>query len=395
MARLILLNKPYGVLTQFTDKENGRSTLADYVDLPGVYAAGRLDRDSEGLLLLTDNGPLNAQIAHPKYKKPKTYWVQVEGEPDDAALQALRDGVMLKDGMTLPARARRLDEPEGLWDRDPPVRFRKAIPTSWIELSITEGRNRQVRRMTAAVGFPTLRLIRYAIGDWSLDDLAPGEWREIDVPAPIAPPPTPTGAKPAHKGRGTGQKPRFGRNDKGPHGRDDTARMAPSDHSQRNGPGDRPGHADRGRNRNRPARNDRADTDGWTGREDTGRDAAGRGNAGRNRPARPPSEQHDTPPGGVKPRRGKGAGPQQDKQINTGGQPPRRGDATRRNERRGTDGNTNVNAGESRSLNRNGRAKTGGRGPQDQPRTDGGRDAGDGARRGRRGGSRSGRGDRG
>lgn len=357
MARLILLNKPYGVLTQFTDKENGRSTLADYVDLPGVYAAGRLDRDSEGLLLLTDNGPLNAQIAHPKYKKPKTYWVQVEGEPDDAALQALRDGVMLKDGMTLPARARRMDEPAGLWDRDPPVRFRKAIPTSWIELSITEGRNRQVRRMTAAVGFPTLRLIRYAIGDWSLDNLAPGEWREMDVPAPITSPPTSTGAKPAHKGRGTGQKARFDRNDKGPHGRDDTARTAPSDHSQRNGPADRTGHTDRGRNR----------------------------------PARPPFEQHDTHPAGAKPRRGKGAGPQQDKQANTGGQPPRRGDATGRNERRGADGNTNINAGDSRSSNRNGRAKTGGHGPQDQLRTDGSK----GARRGRRGGSRSGRGDRG
>ncbi|WP_085579949.1 rRNA large subunit pseudouridine synthase E [Thalassospira mesophila] len=184
MARLILLNKPYGVLTQFTDRENGRRTLADYVNLPGVYAAGRLDRDSEGLLLLTDNGPLNAQIAHPKYKKTKTYWVQVDGEPDDAALNALRNGVMLKDGMTLPANVRRMDEPAGLWERDPPVRFRKLIPTSWLELTISEGRNRQVRRMTAAVGFPTLRLVRYAIGDWTLDGLAPGQWREIEVAAP-------------------------------------------------------------------------------------------------------------------------------------------------------------------------------------------------------------------
>ncbi len=192
MARLILLNKPYGVLTQFTDKENGRSTLADYVDLPGVYAAGRLDRDSEGLLLLTDNGPLNAQIAHPKYKKAKTYWVQVEGEPDDAALDALRKGVMLKDGVTRPAKVRRMAEPAGLWERDPPVRFRKSIPTSWLELSITEGRNRQVRRMTAAVGFPTLRLIRHAIGDWSLVGLAPGEWREIEVPAPATSPTSPS-----------------------------------------------------------------------------------------------------------------------------------------------------------------------------------------------------------
>ena len=188
MARLILLNKPYGVLTQFTDRENGRSTLADYVDLPGVYAAGRLDRDSEGLLLLTDNGPLNAQIAHPKFKKPKSSWVQVDGEPDDAALDALRNGVELKDGMTRPAKVRPMNEPENLWPRDPPVRFRKSVPTSWIVLTITEGRNRQVRRMTAAVGFPTLRLIRYAIGDWTLAGLDPGQWREIGVPAPSGAP---------------------------------------------------------------------------------------------------------------------------------------------------------------------------------------------------------------
>ncbi|MFH1806143.1 MAG: rRNA large subunit pseudouridine synthase E [Pseudomonadota bacterium] len=201
MARLILFNKPFGVLTQFTDRENGRATLADYVDLPGVYAAGRLDRDSEGLLLLTDHGPLNAQIAHPKYKKPKTYWVQVEGEPDEAALQTLRDGVELKDGMTRPARVRRIDEPENLWERDPPVRFRKSVPTCWIELAITEGRNRQVRRMTAAIGFPTLRLIRHAIGDWALDGLAPGQWREIMVDAPPAAAKTPTFARPAKTGR--------------------------------------------------------------------------------------------------------------------------------------------------------------------------------------------------
>ena len=186
MAQLILFNKPYGVLTQFTDRENGRATLADYIDLPGVYAAGRLDRDSEGLLLLTDNGPLNAQIAHPTFKKPKTYLVQVDGEPTDEALEALRAGIELKDGMTLPAKARRIDEPDGLWERDPPVRYRKAIPTSWIELTITEGKNRQVRRMTAAVGFPTLRLIRHAIGDWTLDGLAPGEWKVIEVDAPPA-----------------------------------------------------------------------------------------------------------------------------------------------------------------------------------------------------------------
>jgi len=186
MAQLILFNKPYGVLTQFTDRENGRATLADYINLPGVYAAGRLDRDSEGLLLLTDHGPLNAQIAHPKYKKPKTYLVQVDGEPTQEALEALRAGVELKDGMTLPAKVRLIDEPADLWERDPPVRYRKAIPTSWIELSITEGRNRQVRRMTAAVGFPTLRLIRHAIGDWTVDGLAPGEFKIIDVDAPPA-----------------------------------------------------------------------------------------------------------------------------------------------------------------------------------------------------------------
>lgn len=186
MAQLILFNKPYGVLTQFTDRENGRATLADYIDLSGVYAAGRLDRDSEGLLLLTDHGPLNAQIAHPKYKKPKTYLVQVDGEPTDEALEALRNGVELNDGMTLPAKVRRIAEPEGLWERDPPVRYRANIPTSWIELSITEGRNRQVRRMTAAVGFPTLRLIRHAIGDWTLDGLAPGEWKVMEVDAPPA-----------------------------------------------------------------------------------------------------------------------------------------------------------------------------------------------------------------
>ena len=152
--------------------------LADYIALPGFYPAGRLDTDSEGLLLLTDDGKLQHRITDPRHKLPKTYLVQVEGVPDAAALEKLRRGVQLKDGMTLPAEARGMAEPDDLWPRDPPVRFRKAIPTSWLALTIREGRNRQVRRMTAAVGHPTLRLIRYAIGEWTLDGLRPGEWRE-------------------------------------------------------------------------------------------------------------------------------------------------------------------------------------------------------------------------
>lgn len=204
MPRLILLNKPYGVLPQFTD-DQGRPTLAELVPVKGVYAAGRLDRDSEGLLALSDDGPLIARIAAPANKMPKTYWVQVEGVPTDEALEALRRGVALKDGPTLPAEARRMEEPEALWPRDPPVRYRAAIPTSWIALTIREGRNRQVRRMTAAVGFPTLRLIRWAIGDWTLDGLAPGQWREVPQP-----PATPsTGAKtPAPTGKRAPVKPR-------------------------------------------------------------------------------------------------------------------------------------------------------------------------------------------
>jgi len=180
MSRILLLNKPYGVLTQFTDHAS-RPTLKDFVDVPGVYPAGRLDRDSEGLVILTDDGGLQHRLSHPKFGKEKTYLVQVEREPTEEALRALRDGVQLKDGWTKPAKARLIDEPE-LWPRDPPVRFRKAIPTAWIELVLSEGRNRQVRRMTAAVGFPTLRLVRTAIGPHRLDSLAPGAWVEVPLP---------------------------------------------------------------------------------------------------------------------------------------------------------------------------------------------------------------------
>jgi 23S rRNA pseudouridine2457 synthase len=175
---LILFNKPYGVLTQFTDAEN-RPTLADYIPLKGVYPAGRLDRDSEGLLLLTDDGALQHRLTDPRHKAWKTYWAQVEGEVNDTALEQLRRGVQLKDGPTRPAKARHLSTP-AVWPRDPPIRYRATIPTSWLELSLREGRNRQVRRMTAAVGFPTLRLIRIAIGPWRLDPLQPGEWLKVD-----------------------------------------------------------------------------------------------------------------------------------------------------------------------------------------------------------------------
>ena len=179
LPELICFNKPYGVLSQFTPEGRWRG-LKDFIDLPGVYVAGRLDADSEGLLLLTSNGQLQAHISDPRYKMEKTYWVQVEGEPDEAALSALRAGVPLNDGMTRPATAQRIDTPAELWPRDPPVRVRQAIPTSWIALGIREGRNRQVRRMTAAVGFPTLRLIRAAIGPYTLGALAPGSWRAAD-----------------------------------------------------------------------------------------------------------------------------------------------------------------------------------------------------------------------
>jgi len=174
---LILFNKPYGVVCQFSSDGSPRSTLADFVKVPNVYPAGRLDLDSEGLLLLTDDGRLQARIADPKHKMAKTYLVQVEGDAQEPALDQLRRGVRLKDGMTLPAEAARIDSPD-LWPRDPPVRFRKSVPDCWLRLTIREGRNRQVRRMTAAVGLPTLRLVRWRIGDWTLDDIPPGEWRQ-------------------------------------------------------------------------------------------------------------------------------------------------------------------------------------------------------------------------
>jgi 23S rRNA pseudouridine2457 synthase len=182
MSRLILFNKPYGVLSQFTDRGSAeaRATLSDHITIPGVYPAGRLDRDSEGLLLLTDDGRLQARIAEPKFKMPKSYLVQVEGDINSRALYDLLKGVLLKDGMTLPAEAERIVDPQ-LWLRDPPVRFRKSVPDSWIKLTIREGRNRQVRRMTAAVGFPTLRLVRWSIGNWTVEGLAPGAWREVQL----------------------------------------------------------------------------------------------------------------------------------------------------------------------------------------------------------------------
>ena len=174
---LIRFHKPYGVLSQFTPEGRWQG-LKDFIDLPGVYVAGRLDADSEGLLLLTDDGQQQAQIADPRFKMEKTYWVQVDGLPTESALTALRQGVQLNDGMTLPARARAMNEPQDLWPRTPPIRVRQNLPTAWLELVIREGRNRQVRRMTAAVGLPTLRLIRAAVGPYNLDGLAPGTWRE-------------------------------------------------------------------------------------------------------------------------------------------------------------------------------------------------------------------------
>ncbi len=178
MPKLVLFNKPYNVLCQFTDTDekhaSHRENLSDYLSIDKVYPAGRLDRDSEGLLLLTNSGSLQHQISHPKYSKEKSYWVQVDGAIDEPAIMQLRKGVNLKDGLTLPAKARKISAPD-IWPRTPPVRFRKDIPTSWLELTISEGKNRQIRRMSAAVGFPTLRLIRHRIGQWHLNELQPGE----------------------------------------------------------------------------------------------------------------------------------------------------------------------------------------------------------------------------
>jgi len=182
MTRVILFNKPFDVLSQFTDKGlegSKRRTLSDFIDAPKVYPAGRLDRDSEGLMVLTDDGKLQARVTDPRHKMAKTYWVQVEGTPDNAALAALRKGVKLKDGLTKPSKVQVIDEPKDLWPRTPPIRVRKSILDTWISLTIREGRNRQVRRMTAAVGHPTLRLIRAQIGDWHLEGLESGAWRDV------------------------------------------------------------------------------------------------------------------------------------------------------------------------------------------------------------------------
>mgnify|MGYP000129623227 FL=1 len=198
MAQLILLNKPFQVLSQFRD-DQGRRTLSEFIPQPDVYPAGRLDWDSEGLLLLTDDGSLQARISSPRFHLPKTYLVLVEGEPGGSDLQKLRQGITLKDGPTRPAQVERIDAPP-LWYRHPPVRSRKTVTDSWLKLTIDEGRNRQVRRMTAAIGFPTLRLVRWQIGDWSVEGLAPGEWRASEVHAPSRPAARPR--RPGHRSRG-------------------------------------------------------------------------------------------------------------------------------------------------------------------------------------------------
>ncbi len=194
MARVLLFNKPYDVLTQFTD-EVGRQTLADFIPVPSVYPAGRLDRDSEGLVVLTDDGVLQGRISSPGAKFAKTYYVQVEGTVTEEALTQLREGLLLKDGLTLPAQARAVEEPKWLWPREPPIRVRQTVPDAWLELTIREGKNRQVRRMVAAVGLPCLRLIRWSVGDWTLQGMAPGKWRDVAVPEIL-----PLGGKASRKG---------------------------------------------------------------------------------------------------------------------------------------------------------------------------------------------------
>jgi len=204
MSKLILFNKPFQVLCQFRKNDN-RQTLADFISNPDVNAAGRLDYDSEGLLLLTDDGQLNHQLAHPKFEKLKTYWVQVEGDISDDAIKKLIEGVTLKDGKTKPAQVKKMEQPD-IWQRVPPIRERKNIPTSWVEISISEGKNRQIRRMTANVGFPTLRLIRAKIGEWSLDALLPGEYFDIEVPTPTNEQPKKTDSKSRFSKSGTQSK---------------------------------------------------------------------------------------------------------------------------------------------------------------------------------------------
>ena len=206
MARIVVFNKPYGVLSQFTPEGKWRA-LCDFIPVKGVHVAGRLDADSEGLLLLTDDGRLQARIAEPRHKLEKTYWAQVEGIPDEAALDRLRAGIALSDYVAQPARVRRIDEPAGLWERDPPIRYRAAIPTSWLEIRLREGKNRQVRKMTAAIGYPTLRLIRAAIGRLDLSGLAPGEWRQFEGGiADLAPAvPSPRRMESPHPSRKTGK----------------------------------------------------------------------------------------------------------------------------------------------------------------------------------------------